>query len=81
MSNESKARNEGSLRRLIRPALWLVLAMGQFGPFLEPEGWPRVIDCLLRAVVAFPFTLFALCDLVNILRPTAQYAARRRSDD
>ena len=67
----SEARNEGSLRRLVRPAFWLMLAMGQFGPCLEPEGWPRVIDCLLRALIAFPLTLFALRDLVNVMRSNA----------
>ena len=59
----SEERNEGSLRRLVRPAFMLMLAMGQFGPNYEPEGWPRVIDCLLRAAVAFPLVLWALHDL------------------
>jgi len=52
-----------TLRRLVRPAVNLLLAMGQFGPALELE-WPgRGIDILLRAAVAFPLILWALHDL------------------
>ena len=69
--NEKVEAPKCSLRRMVRPAFGLMVAMGQFGPCLEPEGWPRVIDCLLRALTAFSFTLFALRDLVNVMRSNA----------
>ena len=53
------------MRRLLLPALWLTLAMAQYGPPLEPEGWPLICDCLLRAVIAFPLTLWALVEIVR----------------
>lgn len=52
-----------SVKTLVRPAVSLLLAMGQFGPCLEPSGWIRTIDCLLRAAIAFPLILWALHDL------------------
>lgn len=52
-----------TLRRLVRPAINLLLAMAQFGPAYETE-WPgKGIDILLRAAVAFPLILWALHDL------------------
>jgi len=59
------APKSNALRRLIRPAIFLLLAMGQFGPEYEKE-WPgRGIDVILRVVVAFPFILWALHDLMS----------------
>ena len=62
MSKRSAA-NGNNLRRLVRPAFTLMLAMGQFGPNYETEGWGRLIDPLLRACIAFPLVLWALHDL------------------
>ena len=73
--NEKVEAPKCSLRRMVRPAFGLMVAMGQFGPCLEPEGWPRVIDCLLRALSAFPLTLFALRDLVNVMRSNSVICA------
>ena len=57
------AAKSNTLRRLVRPAVNLLLAMAQFGPAYEPE-WPGLgIDVLLRAAVAFPLILWALHDL------------------
>ena len=53
------------MRRLLLPALFLTLAMAQYGPPLEPEGWPLICDSLLRAVIAFPLTLWALVEIVR----------------
>ena len=63
MSEERSAANGDTLRRLVRPAVTLMLAMAQFGPNYEPEGWGRLIDPLLRACIAFPLVLWALHDL------------------
>lgn len=57
------AAKSNTLRRLVRPAANLLLAMAQFGPAYETE-WPgKGIDILLRAAVAFPLILWALHDL------------------
>jgi len=75
MTNEAK--NEGSLRRLVRPAFWLVVCAGQWGPEYEPWGWGRLIDVAIRFAVSFS----AACIAVKAIRSNASLERSERSDD